>query len=167
MNIILTRTSGVTATIGELKVYERDDQLKIDKKLFFCFTCEEMWRNNQRDNPNTPEAEESCIPPGHYFLRKRNSPKFGWTPYVIGTQPARDYILIHPGNTVEDLLGCIAPGLIIGKFKSKYTDQIIDGVGSSKDTFKKLMAVLETGWTKVQDIPFTIIGVGSVPKDKP
>ena len=43
-------------------------RLYIDDNLF-CFILEDMWRNNQRDNPNTPEAEESCIPIGNYFLR--------------------------------------------------------------------------------------------------
>ena len=97
--------------IAGAAAYLRD---KLNDSGSLCFTLEELWRNNQRDNPKTPEEEAGCIPPGQYFLRRRVSPKFGVTPYVLGTQPARDYILIHPGNTVLDIIGCIAVGDSLG-----------------------------------------------------
>ena len=52
----------------------------------------------------------SCIAEGEYTLVKRKSPKFGWTVYVMGTQPARDLILFHAANdALKELNGCIAP----------------------------------------------------------
>ena len=132
--------------------------------IWQCFTLEELWRNNQRDNPNTPEEEASCIPAGQYFLRRRVSPKFGVTPYLIGSQPARDYVLIHPGNTVLDIIGCIAVGDSFGKVQSRYNKSVLlDGVLNSRNTFKKLMEKLEASeeWIAGKDIPFEIIGFGS------
>ena len=67
---------------------------------------------------------ESCVPDGEYTLRPFNSEKhpdcfilenedldvFQITPQGAGTK-GRWAILIHVGNSAEDVVGCIAPGL--------------------------------------------------------
>ena len=53
---------------------------------------------------------QSCIPDGEYTLQAFDSadhPKC----WVITPVPGRTGILIHTGNTVSDVTGCIAPGL--------------------------------------------------------
>ena len=57
---------------------------------------------------NTPFA--SCIPDGEYSLQAFDSPDHPGC-WVITPVPGRTGILIHPGNKVRDVTGCIAPGL--------------------------------------------------------
>lgn len=87
---------------------------------FRAFTVERPWLNNK--------ARESCIPDGEYSLKWYNSPKFGPTWAVIGEttslfpEPgkARSAILFHKGNTMDDLLGCIALGSTLGTVNGKW-----------------------------------------------
>jgi hypothetical protein len=69
---------------------------------------------------------ESCVPDGKYTLRPFNSTKhpstfilenedldvFQMSPRGAGTK-GRWAILIHVGNSAEDVVGCIAPGMEI------------------------------------------------------
>jgi len=155
---------GKKVTFGNLEIWNILEGARASKTLFTCNTLEELWRDNQRDNPNTPEAEESCIPPGDYFLRRRASSKFGVTPYVIGTQPARDYILIHKANTVEDILGCIAVGKERGTLKSRHTVEMLEAVIKSGVAFDEMMKILESSdeWKSGKDIPFKVVGQGTI-----
>ena len=73
---------------------------------FVCFALELPWQDNRRD--------VSCIPSGTYNLRYVNSPKFGRRLCIPGV-PARDHILIHTGNCLDDTRGCILPGERIGR----------------------------------------------------
>ena len=57
---------------------------------------------------NTPFA--SCIPDGEYSLQAFDSPTHP-DAWVVTPVPGRSGILIHPGNTVSEVTGCIAPGL--------------------------------------------------------
>ena len=68
-------------------------------------TMEPPWRDNA---PNV-----SCIPPGVYGVRLRQSPRFGLRYWLQGTAP-RTFVLIHAGNTVRHTLGCILPGMRAG-----------------------------------------------------
>lgn len=61
-------------------------------------TLEEPWKNNQRNI--------SCIPEGTYVVKKREDSK-----WQIMDVPNRSGILIHVGNTLEDIEGCILVGL--------------------------------------------------------
>lgn len=86
---------------------------------FRAFTVERPWLDNK--------PRESCIPDGNYTLEWYNSPKFGPTWAVIGdtvslfpSNKARSAILIHPGNTMDDLLGCIALGSTLGTVNGKW-----------------------------------------------
>ncbi len=78
------------------------------------------WRDNQR--------WISCIPPGDYpakAIKRASRPNEYaiWLPDV----PSRSGILIHSGNFVRQLNGCIAPGT---KFRDIDKDGIIDVTNS-------------------------------------
>jgi len=87
---------------------------------FRAFTVERPWVNNK--------ARESCIPDGKYQMQWYNSPKFGPTWALIGDTvslfpeagKARAAVLIHKGNTMDDLLGCIALGSTLGTVNGKW-----------------------------------------------
>lgn len=87
---------------------------------FRAFTVERPWLDNK--------ARESCIPEGTYTMQRYQSPKFGDTWALIGDtvslypEPgkARSAILIHAGNTMDDLLGCVALGRSLGTVNGKW-----------------------------------------------
>ena len=56
----------------------------------------------------------SCIPAGHYTLTRTMYFKHGYPTFEVTGVPHRSRILIHPGNTEEDTLGCILVGLSRG-----------------------------------------------------
>lgn len=113
--------------------------LQVGGKRFY--TVERPWKGN--------EQGVSCIPAGSYQLRKRASEvvkkssrgayQEGWE--VTGV-PGRTFIMIHPGNTMDDLEGCIAVGTGLGYVNNKWA------ITNSQVAFKELMAALEgkSGW---------------------
>ncbi len=111
--------------------------LETSNETFTCFTVERPWQNN--------EAMKSCIPEGKYDLVWYNSPKFGRTLAVVGNTVSlfpdsnykRSAILIHAGNTMDDLLGCIAPGAELGFVAGKWA------VVGSKPTTEKLLSLTD------------------------
>lgn len=80
-----------SGTLGELRI---EGQPKF-------WTVERPWRDNAKGI--------SCIPEGEYALK----PHMGRIQPAIWIDgvPGRTAILIHAGNTMADLQGCIAPGL--------------------------------------------------------
>lgn len=66
-------------------------------------TVEDAWRDNQRN--------VSCIPVGTYHCAPRRFNRGGYDAIEITNVPGRTHILIHKGNTADDLNGCIAPGI--------------------------------------------------------
>lgn len=60
---------------------------------FWAYTLELPWQDNR--------PRVSCIPPGSYVARLRNSPKFGRV-YEICDVPGRSDVLIHAGNFAGD-----------------------------------------------------------------
>jgi hypothetical protein len=93
------------ATLGEL--------LDADGK-HLCHVLENRWLGNK--------PRVSCIPPGIYPLRLRK--EGGWNKRLaerfpnihkgaieIADVPGRSFILIHPGNSHADTLGCVLPGV--------------------------------------------------------
>lgn len=77
------------------------------------YTLERPWRSNQ--------PFVSCIPDGTYIIEPYDSPKFGKVYIVSGgtvnrfpsPHHVRSGILFHPANKVNELEGCIAPGMDI------------------------------------------------------
>jgi hypothetical protein len=100
MELTLTRTQGgdksPDGTFGMLTV----GQIQLQ-------TVEDDWRNNL--------AGESCIPAGHYVLKRTIYHHGGYETFWVTDVPGRDRILIHRANTEEDVKGCIGVGLRRGK----------------------------------------------------
>ena len=85
-------------------------------------TIERPWIKDP-DRPGGA-SNESCVPDGVYRVRSYTRPS-GKKAYILSNEDLGVYeypqdrenasgrflILIHPGNTVSDVVGCIAPGL--------------------------------------------------------
>lgn len=95
-------------TLGELWIHAGE---------FVAFTLEPGW--NDEDHPH--------VQPGEYRLEPHNGPRFKDTWALVGdglshyptAGVARSAVLIHPGNTDDDTLGCILLGLSIGRLKGE------------------------------------------------
>lgn len=98
-----------------------------DTKNPLCYTLELPWHNN--------EHGISCIPVGAYKCIPHNSPAHPHTWEVTGV-PNRSAILIHSGNTINDLKGCIAVGDSMGELDG------LPAVRNSKITMEKLSGML-------------------------
>ena len=98
-------------TIGRL-TYEGD----------VFYTVERPWLENQQN--------VSCIPTGVYKLGRVDSPKFGPGTWEIQDVPNRSNILLHAGNTQNDVSGCLAVGL--GVFGQ------LQGVSTSRQAIENL-----------------------------
>lgn len=83
--------------------------LELDNKEI-CKTLELPWRDNQKGI--------SCIPTGEYKLSPYPSSRFGEV-YIVNDVPNRTGILIHTGNTADDIEGCILVGDSYGKLNGK------------------------------------------------
>lgn len=87
------------------------------------FTLEQEWRADTRHLGG--ENNNSCVPNGTYGLRPFIRPRNGLiVPLLynsdLGVYDSEDYlppeggrflILMHPGNTIKDIVGCIASGI--------------------------------------------------------
>lgn len=94
-----------------------------------CFTVERPWLNNI--------PKESCIPVGEYDMVLGFYNRGGYPSYEITGVPGRSLIKIHIGNTMDDLLGCIAPGKALGFLERKWA------VTSSKKALNEFMAAMD------------------------
>ena len=113
-------------TFGRL-IFPKDD--------YSCFTVERPWMGNRQN--------VSCIPEGRYVMRKRFSPvvdRASGGEYPEGWQvtevPNRTFIMIHPGNSMENVEGCIATGQDLGFIHNKWA------VTSSRAAFREVMETL-------------------------
>lgn len=106
-------------------------RLKVDG--FECYTVEQPWRNN--------EPFKSCVPEGPYLVKRTSTPAHSNTFVLINEDldvyehkqgKGRYAILIHVGNNIHDVVGCIAPGDKLG-----YLDQLW-AVYNSKNTYQEL-----------------------------
>ena len=94
------------------------------RKAKFWMTIERPLFFNGKSNVK----RECCIPKDNYFAELFRSNKFQKSYYEIKNVKDRDKILIHVGNIVEDLLGCIALGSKIEKnvkIKNKINDYAV------------------------------------------
>lgn len=90
-------------------------------------TCELPWRNNAGDT--------SCIPKGTYEVVRYRSPSKGDV-FLLKNVPNRTMIEIHAGNTIHDVLGCIAVGNTFGEIQGK--PAVLGSVGTLKNMLKFL-----------------------------
>ena len=123
LSVTLRRTEQTSdATYGVLEV-RLDDT---DQTVFTCHTLELPWRDNQRSI--------SCIPEGRYPVVKSFSPRFQTMLWEVKNVPGRSGIRIHAANRVQELEGCIAPGMLRYHLDN---DGILD-VGRSREALKLL-----------------------------
>lgn len=130
MRIEIKRTYKEKATYGELTVFDERNE-----PVFDCKTLELPWNDNQR--------KISCIPEGEYLVVKRQAHEMRkYNHFHVKDVPNRDWILIHTGNKVSQILGCILVG---NEFKDIDKDGIIDVVNSTV-TLKMLYAIMPDKW---------------------
>lgn len=98
---VLTRfTYGPEVTLGLLVVP--------GERIFY--TAEDAWRDNER--------MISCIPDGEYDVVPRRFNRGGYDAWEIINVPDRSQILIHKGNSDENVTGCIVVGEWLGVIPS-------------------------------------------------
>lgn len=88
---------GADCTLGVLRI--EDD---VHEPIY---TLEMPWLNN--------EVRRSCIPTGQYRCSPHSGARFKDV-WHLHNVPNRSAILIHQGNTVKDIQGCILFGLSVG-----------------------------------------------------
>lgn len=136
-------------------------RLFIDGERFYE-TLEDKDRMLFQDDPlsvirRTKVVGETAIPRGTYEVRMDIvSPKYGavtWYKQLCGGRmprlmnvPGFDGILIHPGNTALDTLGCI----LVGKNTKK------GQLTSSRDTFKALYRMMDAAYKRGEKITIEI-----------
>lgn len=103
-------------------------RLSLEECGFLCWTLEDEDRGLTQDmDPAKIKAVKvygkTAIPTGRYEVKLRVSPKLKDKPYAkkyggmlpaIQNVPGWTGVLIHPFNTPEESLGCIAPGVLKG-----------------------------------------------------
>lgn len=103
------------------------------KRIMFtqqCDTLEPQWRDLKKEKK---VRGKTAIPEGKYKVVMSPSAKFGKNmPYLINV-PQFEGIMIHPGNTVKDTMGCILVGVKSGT-----------GLLVSRATFEKIMKILNS-----------------------
>lgn len=126
MRIEILRTYREKQTEGNLIVF--DDQ---DKPIFTCKTLELPWRDNQR--------MVSCIPEGEYMVHKRAGHALRkYTHFHIQDVPNRTWILIHSGNYVWHVQGCV----LVGDAHKDINKDGLKDVTNSKATLAILVDLL-------------------------
>ena len=116
-------------TIGRIKISNQA----------FC-TIERGWKDNQ--------VNVSCIPEGEYSIYPHKSPKFGdvyiifggTVGYSVSDTVKRTHCLIHVGNSIEDVNGCIALGLHLS---FPYNNPTITDSKQAMNLFKDLLKYKE------------------------
>ena len=131
--------------------------------VFFCNTLEDKDRGLcQTDSLESIKERkvygETAIPTGCYeVLMDVTSPKYAdiaWYKNLCGGKmprlknvPGFEGILLHPGSSALDCMGCV----LVGRNK------VVGGLVQSKDTFKALYKRLETAYNKGEKIIVEIL----------
>ena len=138
MKATVTRLENTSdGVLGEFKLFDHQGH-----EVLHLHTLEDDWKNNQ--------PSESCIPDGNYICKRDVWHKKQIVVFQITGVPHRDRILIHFGNTEEDVKGCIVVGLSVGTLSVKDEDDPAHpqrtkrAVLQSRPAFEKLMAALTT-----------------------
>lgn len=131
--------------------------------VYFCNTLEDKDRG-LTDSMRASEIEnlkvygETAIPKGCYEISmKTPSPKYSqisWYKYLTGGYMPRllcvkgfEGVLIHPGNTAADTLGCI----LVGK------NTAVGRLTQSRDTFAALYRQMKAAANRGERIMITIV----------
>lgn len=122
----IERTYRQDGTTGEMVVRDETGRVILDLK-----TVELPWRENER--------RISCIPEGVYEVVPRFSRRHNHHFHVLNV-PNRSLILFHVANFVQELEGCIAPGLHHSDIDA---DGIVDVVHSRQAMDRLLKAAPE------------------------
>lgn len=124
--IVLEREYFDDCTLGTMKFADG----------FELQTLELPWKDNQ--------SRVSCIPEGQYALAMRRSGVVSRTTggaypegWEVVNVPDRTYIMVHVGNTVDDVLGCILVGQSRGVLGNK------KAVLSSRAAFEQFMSKMQ------------------------
>lgn len=126
----------------------------IIKRRFFCnkYIIGDVYLNNE-DTPVCNSLEPSlsashpAIPVGSYPIELRYSHKFNrYMPFLAGV-PCRTGIMLHPGNTPKDTLGCI----LLGRNTAKGT------VTDSRNTFNSVFDAFSQDLFTTKDICLCVI----------
>jgi hypothetical protein len=130
MKILVERfDSGKNDTLGRLYINGK----------FFCFTLEDEYRA-------VKVKGDTRIPEGTYKVVFYNSPSHGPESLMIENVPGFQYILIHPGNTEDDTMGCLLPGMKLGTVKGKRA------VTESKKAFEKIYPIISDAIKRGEEV---------------
>ena len=103
------------------------------KRIMFtqqCDTLEPKWRDLKKEKK---VRGKTAIPEGEYKIVMSPSAKFHRNMPYLKDVPQFEGIMIHPGNTVKDTMGCILVGVKSGT-----------GLLVSRITFEKIMKILNS-----------------------
>lgn len=100
-----------------------------EKGLPIADSVELPWKQNA---PNV-----SCIPAGEYVCKKSFYNKGNYEVYELQNVPNRTDILIHAGNSILDIRGCILIGCGWGRLGQN------PAVINSRDTLKSFMYLMK------------------------
>ena len=103
------------------------------KRIMFtqqCDTLEPQWRDLKKEKK---VRGKTAIPEGEYKIVMSPSAKFHRNMPYLKDVPQFEGIMIHPGHTVKDTMGCILVGVKSGT-----------GLLVSRITFEKIMKILNS-----------------------
>jgi hypothetical protein len=155
MNLLITRhLYAPNVTLGKLSVGN-----------LLLATLEEPWSADP-DGPGGQRRQagkpESCVPDGKYDLHPHNGDRFKRVWCLVNNELGvykydfdipmsqkwgRASVLIHSGNTTDDILGCILVGLHHGELKGK------PAVLDSRIALEQLRRVLGAGMRSLEIRP--------------
>lgn len=137
---LIRKTFSNLSTIGDMNVNGK----------FFCYTLEDFDRDLNKDGDLKDAGEtkvngKTAIPKGKYDVIVNMSNRFKvMMPLLINVADFQG-VRIHSGNTADHSEGCI----LVGSSKAN------NFIGNSKDTFAKLMKILQD--PKVTKITIEIV----------
>ena len=134
MNLVLERIE-LTSTYTMGKLYANGAPI--------CDTLEDPVRdlnkNGVFDNGEKKEYGNTAIPYGTYEVKLTHSPKYGTIMPRLMNVNSFEGILIHPGNTPKDTLGCILIG------RSSGQGRLVNSRLVFNDVFEMLKKAVKAG----------------------
>ncbi len=122
--------------------------LYIDGK-FAAFTVEDEKRD-------VKVMGETRIPAGIYKLSLVESPKytarFGHKMIMLNGVPGFTGVLIHPGNTEKDTMGCIPPGNVVRYNPDGGISRIEESIAAYKRIYPIIAGAIETEGADIEVI---------------